>query len=91
MKAIQVKFLSCTNTLPSRLKVSAHGVKSIVLNINSIDTNNSKKSVEQTAAEILCNKYNWLAYDNWQECEIGLVGGRLPNGDCVFCFTRDFK
>lgn len=74
MKAITVKLMNWTATKPDRFKVSATGVKPITVNIESLDTN-SVKSLNQQSAEILANKYNWLEYNSYTECEKVLRGG----------------
>lgn len=74
MKAITVKLMSWTATKPDRFRVSATGVKSITVNIDSLDTN-SFKSINHQAAEILANKYKWLEYSSFSECEKVLRGG----------------
>jgi hypothetical protein len=84
MKAIQVKFMPCTNTKPTRLKVWAEGNKALIIARDSLDSNDDKPCA-QLAAEIFANSLNWLAYDHWNECSRVLVGGMLPNGDHCFC------
>jgi len=82
MKAIQVKFMSMTNTMPARLKAFTDQ-QQIVVSVNSekLDTN-SIKCVEQQAAEMLANKYNWLNDGTT------LAGGQIKNGDHVFVFVE---
>jgi hypothetical protein len=77
MKAIQVKYIAPTNTLGSRYKASAYGVKSLTVPYQYNDTDGGAKY----AAIMLCEKYGW----NW---EGQLVDGCLPNGDQVFCFNN---
>jgi hypothetical protein len=83
MKAIQVKYLSATNTKPARLKVFAEGLQGLIYSISKFDSN-SFKSVEQQAAEEFANHFNWLEYNSYTECEKVLRGGQLANGDHVF-------
>lgn len=76
MKAIQVKYLSATNTKGSRLKAMAHGVKSLTTGLN-YGVNSDERPLE--VAKDLCR------YNNWPT---DLIGGQLPNGDYVFCFKN---
>lgn len=87
MKAIQVKYLGPTRTKPSRLKIFAEGLPAMIKPCDSFDTNHKFKSVEQQAAELFANKYNWLEYNSWTECETVLRGGQIANGDHVFVFV----
>ena len=75
MKAIQVKYLSPTNTKGSRIKVMAEGVKSITLGYHY--THNDCGRLK--AAYLLCEANGWPKE---------LVEGQLPNGDYVFCFKN---
>ncbi len=76
MKAIQVKYLSATNTRGSRIKAIAEGVKPLII---GYDHALSGEAVYRKAAMMLCDKYNW---------DGELVGGQLPNNDYVFCFKN---
>ena len=75
MKAILVKHLPCTETLPARYKAIAEGVPPIVASVTSLGTNQPAYAI----ARLLCHKYGW---------SIDLAGGELPNGDEVFCFRK---
>lgn len=60
----------------------------IIKNCDSFDYNHKFKSVEQQAAELFANKYSWLDYSSWTECERVLRGGQIANGDYVFVFVE---
>ena len=87
MKAIQVKYLSVTNTKNARFKVFTEGLKPIIFNVDSF-THHEFKSIQQQAAERFANKYNWLDYSNWSESERVLRGGQIANGDHVFVIVE---
>ena len=71
MKAIQIKYLSCTDTLPARLKVWAEGQD------GEIATYSHAGGVEAQAREMAAA---YIAKRNW-----GYIKGFgcLPNGDYV--------
>jgi len=69
MKAIQVRYMSATNTKPSRVKAMAEGVPSITLPF-SYD-----ESPYALAAQTLADKYNWGKVKH---------AGTIPNGDEIF-------
>ena len=77
MKAIEVKYLPCTNNKPSRWKAFAWGGVSVTLSydhaLNSED--NARK-----AAEALREKMSWKA-------EIS-GSGQLANGNFVFTMSH---
>jgi hypothetical protein len=75
MKAIQIKYLSATNTKCARLKVWAEGVKPVVYSAGSFCTN-SMQSVELQAAYKFADNHNFL-----QGGEYKLEIGVLPNLD----------
>jgi len=75
MKAIQVRYMPCTNTKPARLKVWAHGLEPVYT---------SDTSSASVAATVYAHKYSWLGYNNWTEKETKLASGTLPNGDECF-------
>lgn len=83
-EAIQVKLLGATATKPTRLKVTASGVKTLIKSIDSFDTNHPFKSVEQQAAEELATREKWIGYDNWTYEERILRGGHLANNIYAF-------
>lgn len=71
MKAIQVKYIGCTNTKPARLKVWAEGQKPV------IESYNHAGGCEAQAKE-MCERF--VIERNWGV----IVGfGTLPNGDWV--------
>lgn len=82
MKAIQVKFMSMTNTKPARLKVFTDHQQLIISTHDERLDINSIKCIEQQAAEILANNWFWLS-DNDR-----LVGGQIKNGDHVFVIVE---
>lgn len=72
MKAIQVKYLPCTNTKPSRLKAWTEGGQ-------LIESYNHAGGIEAHARDI-ADKY--IKHMGWEG--VGIVGfGSLPNGDWV--------
>jgi hypothetical protein len=73
MKAIQVKYLSCTNHKPSRWKAFAEGGLQIVL---PYDHAMNAEENARSAAIALITKMQWRS-------QITGAGG-LPNGDYVF-------
>ena len=81
MKAIQVRYLGATDTLGTRLRASAEGVKSI-----TVSRDYSLNVWEQTddAARQLANKYGWLRGHR-------LVQGTLPNGDDVYVLQQEIN
>lgn len=79
MKAIQVKFMSMTNTKPARLKVFTDQQQLIISTHDQRLDYNSNKCIEQQAAEILCDAYCWST---------ALAGGQIKNGDHVFVFVE---
>lgn len=72
MKAIIVKYLPATNTLPARYRASAEGVKPYLASVNLASHSPAY------AVVALCLRMGWTGT---------LVSGGLPNGDEVFCFT----
>ena len=75
MKAIQIKYMSMTNTKGSRLKVWAEGVKPVIYSVESFDPN-SVKSIELQAALKFAHSLDWL-----QNGKLDLAIGQLPNLD----------
>ena len=73
MKAIQVKYLPCTNTKGSRWKAFAEGGNQVTL---SYDHALNAEDNARVAAQALIDKLQW-------RCSISGSGG-LPNGDYVF-------
>jgi polysaccharide pyruvyl transferase WcaK-like protein len=81
MKAIQVRYLPPTDRKPSRLKVSAEGVKSVTVQKAATMTFglHDHRSSEDVAVQALLDQnpqWGWRLDD--------LVNGRLPNGDLVY-------
>lgn len=76
MKAIQTRYLPCTNTKGSRIKAFAEQGVSVTI---PYPHELSGAAVYAKAAATLCAKMGW----NSQY----LVSGGLPNGDWVFCFA----
>ena len=79
MKAIQVKYLTCTRTLPARLKVWAEGNKPAVTS----DTDNP--DVHATA---YASSRGWLMYNFNEDRHRSLAKGQLPNGDLVYVIVE---
>ena len=75
MKAIQIKYLSATNTKNARLKVWAEQTKPVQYSVESFDTN-SVQSIQLQAAYKFAQSKNWLQ-DGKYKLEIGM----LPNLD----------
>lgn len=75
MKAIQIKYLSATNTKNARLKVWAEQAKPVQYSVESFDTN-SVQSVELQAAYKFADNHNFLQGGKYK-LEIGM----LPNLD----------
>lgn len=78
MKAIQTRYLPCTNTRGSRIKAWAEGGHSVTI---PYPQELSGEDVHRLAADKLCDKLGWSK---------DLVGGGLPNGDYAFCFRQGF-
>lgn len=78
MKAIIVRYLSCTNTRGSRYKASDMDKNSITLPADDALSTDGNKDA---AARALCLKMGWTRHN--------LVRGGLPNGDEVFVFDAD--
>ena len=75
MKAIQTKYLPCTNTRGSRIKAWAEGGNQVTV---PYPHELSGQAVHRLAAETLCKKLGWTG---------ALLGGGLPNGDYAFVFN----
>lgn len=75
MKAIQVKYLRATNSRGARFKISAEGVKSVVVPFNYREVDHGVKY----------GVYKFCRDNDWST---NLVSGQLPNGDYVFCFKN---
>jgi len=83
MKAIQIKYMSMTNTKGSRLKVWSEGVKPVTYSVESFDSN-SIKSIELQAALNFANSLDWL-----QGGKLDLAIGQLPNLDhCAILVSK---
>ena len=74
MKAIQTRYLPCTDRLGSRIKAFAEGGHSVTI---PYPHELSGEAVHHAAAVLLCEKLGWSA---------NLLGGGLPNGDYCFVF-----
>ena len=80
MKAIQIKYLPCTNTKPSRLKAWASpDVQLIVSRNSSLDISVEDESF--ALAQALIDKM--VASEYWTKQTIITGFGCLPNGDYV--------
>lgn len=74
MKAIQIKYLSATDTKGARLKIFAEGVKAVIVPRSyGLDFNEQAKEEAFNFAK----KLDWVTYKE------DLTHGTLPNGDCV--------
>ena len=71
MKAIQIRYLSCTDTLPARLKIWAEGQKADVV---SLDGGSCIEAYAREAAATYIRERNWGYIKGF---------GSLPNGDYV--------
>ena len=80
MKAIQIKYLPCTNTKPARLKAwTSSNVQLIVSRNSSLDISVENESF--ALAQALIDKMVESKYWNKQTVITGF--GCLPNGDYV--------
>ena len=79
MKAIQVKYLACTDTLPTRLKVWAEGNKPVIT---------ADKDNPDVHATAYASSRGWLMYNFNEDRHRSLTKGRLPNGDLVYVITE---
>ena len=73
MKAIQIKYLGATDTMPSRLKAWAEGMKAIVL---PIDHDHEIRYQALSMANVFIKQY-------WGISIVVSGFGCLPNGDYV--------
>lgn len=78
MKAIQVRYLPATDRKPSRLKASAHGVKSVTVSKDGWRSHDNRSSEDVAVQALLDQNPQW----GWRLDD--LVNGRLPNGDLVY-------
>ncbi len=72
MKAIQIKYLPCTDTKGVRLKVSAEGVKSKIY---------ARGYANEPADQAREAALDFVKLNNWGDKLHGF--GQLPNGDWV--------
>lgn len=80
MKALLIRLLGSTETLPARIKVSADGVKTFTMSQESESFNHdSKECIQLQAARFAIQ--HWIC-DKWLE-DNTLSIGQLPNGDYV--------
>lgn len=75
MKAIQTKYLPCTNNRGSRIKAWIEGGSSVTI---PYPHELSGEEVHKAAAQKLADKLGWTNK---------LIGGGLPNGDYCFCLV----
>ena len=81
MKAIQTRYLPCTNHRGSRIKATAEGVKPLTIGYpHECDYSQAHKR----AAQALADRQTKDGY-GWQ---LPLAGGALPNGDWAWIFIE---
>ena len=78
MKAIQVRYLPATDRKPSRLKASAHGVKSVTVSKDGWRSHDNR-SAEDVAVQALLDQN-----PQWKWTLADLAHGTLPNGDLAY-------
>ena len=74
MKAIQTKYLPCTNSRGSRIKAWTEGGNTSVI---GYPHELSGDEVHRLAAQMLCDKLGW---------DMEFITGGLPNGDYCHVF-----
>ena len=82
MKAIQTKYLPCTNHRGSRIKATAEGVKSLTIGYpHELDSHDAHKQAAQALADRQAKdtRYPW---------RLPLAGGSLSNGDMAWVFIE---
>lgn len=84
MKAIITKYIGATNTMPSRVKAMASGVKPLVISWDQAENHSGNtgdtEDVHRFVAQMLCKRQDW---------DIELVGGGLPDSTgYAFCFRK---
>ena len=77
MKAISTRYLSATNTKPSRIKVSAEGVKSITYTCDELE--GTVDNIHIVAAKRFAKATGWSTK---------LASGGLTADSWVHCFIR---
>lgn len=80
MKAIITKFLPPTNTLPTRIKASAEGVKSKIFHRGEL-----RKVGDEIENEHVIAAKLFAASRDWPT---NLASGGLPDGSWAHCFIR---
>ena len=96
MKAIQLRILPATNTLPTRLKVWAEQTKPMIFSVECNKHNRMfaaktlagtwyKRGIEYN----INGEHSMVCYDSYNEQYIHLVDGQLPNGE--YCFVSTLK
>jgi len=82
MKAIQTRYLPCTDHRGSRIKASAEGVKSLTIGYpHECDSYHAHKKAAQALADR-------QAKDTGYCWKLPLAGGSLPNGDMAWIFIE---
>ena len=85
MKAIQTRYLPCTDHRGSRIKASAEGVKSLTIgDPHELDL----PGAHEKAAQALADRQ---AKDHGGGWQLPLAGGALPNGDWAWVFIEQEK
>ena len=79
MKAIQTRYLGCTNHRPARIKTWAEGLPPQIVSIHSLEGYGLDEQFK-AAAYRFCGFYDWTGR---------LISGTLPNGDGCHVFAGD--
>jgi hypothetical protein len=82
MKAILTKYVSATNTKPSRIKAGAEGVASKFFSVSALE-DELVRTGQQGIHDLAARKFATI--NGWHG---SLVSGGLPNGDWCHCFER---
>ena len=88
MKAIQTKYLPCTDHKGSRIKATAEGVRSLTISYpHELDSRGAHEKAAQALADRQAKDTDLRgrAYNGWQ---LPLAGGSLPNGDMAWVFIE---
>lgn len=86
MKAIQVKYLSMTETKPARLKAFIKGFSATVLFHSCDDEGHSDNEPYDRAVQALVYKIGWTK--ERMDREIVFQVGTLPNEDRVYLIVK---